>query len=145
MSRGRRSCSRRTSGKRSDYFKLPHAFWLEGWNERLGLPATSVLLIALSLRQAFSLPHERGGEWYGISRDTIRRGVDQLLEHDLITVRVVWRATMRSPTGATEERRYTLAGAFAAKNRRPRSIASAGEVGARVDLSDPSGSGKALP
>lgn len=135
-----------TSGKRSDYFKVPHAFWLEGWNERLGLPATSVLLIALSLRQAFSLPHERGGEWYGISRDTIRRGVDQLLEQELITVRVVWRATMRSPTGATEERRYTLTGAFAAKDRRPRSIASAPvEVGARVDRSDPSGSEKAVP
>jgi len=108
--------------KRSDYFKLPRAFWFEGWNERLGLPATSVLLIALSLRQTFSLPHERGGEWYGISRDTIRRGVDELLAHELLTMRVAWRATMRSPTGATEERRYTLAGSFAAQKRRARRI-----------------------
>jgi hypothetical protein len=122
-----------TSVKRSDYFKVPHAFWLEGWNKHLALPATSVLLIALSLRQAFSLPHERGGEWYGISRDTIRRGVDQLLEHELLTMRVVWRATMRSPTGATEERRYTLAGSFAAQSRRPQSKAHVGEAGAAAD------------
>ncbi len=111
---------------KADYFKLPHAFWLEGWNERLDLPAKSVLLIALSLRQAFSLPHTRGGEWYGISRDTIRRGVDQLRVHDLLTMRVAWRATLRSPTGATEERRYTLAGPFAPQKRRakPRTPAS---------------------
>jgi hypothetical protein len=132
------------SAKRSDYFKLPHAFWLEGWNERLGLPATAVLLIGLSLRQTFSLPHERGGEWYGISRDTIRRGVGQLLEHQLLNMRVVLRATMRSPTGATEERRYTLAGSFAAKNRRSKSVAPAGEEGAPADHSGPSESENAL-
>ncbi len=103
---------------KADYFKLPHAFWLEGWNERLDLPATSVLLIALSLRQTFSLPYVRGGEWYGTSRDTIRRGVEQLREYDLLTMRVAWRATLRSPTGATEERRYTLVGPFAPQKRR---------------------------
>jgi len=101
-----------------DYFKLPYAFWLEGWNERLDLPAKAVLLIALSLRQSFSLPHARGGQWYGISRDTIRRGVEQLREHELLTMRVAWKATLRSPTGATEERLYTLTGPFAPQRRR---------------------------
>ncbi len=66
---------------KQDYFKLPHAFWLEGWHERLDLPATAVLLIALSLRQAFSLPYERAGDWYGLSRDTVRRGVAELRRH----------------------------------------------------------------
>ncbi len=116
------------SGARPDYFKLPHTFWLEGWNERLDLPAKSVLLIALSLRQAFSLPHERGGEWYGISRDTIRRGVDQLREHELLTMRVTWKATIRSPTGATEERQYTLIGPFAVQKRRARQKPPAGDT-----------------
>jgi hypothetical protein len=106
------------SAGKQDYFKLPHAFWLEGWHERLDLPATAVLLIALSLRQAFSLPYERAGEWYGLSRDTVRRGVAELRSHELLTMRMVWRATLRSPTGATEERRYTLAGPFSSQNRR---------------------------
>jgi hypothetical protein len=101
-----------------DYFKLPHAFWLEGWNERLGLPAVAVLLIALSLPSTFSLPHERGGAWYGLSRDTIRRGVTELRRHELLTMRATWNATPRSPTGAAEERRYTLTGSFAPQKRR---------------------------
>jgi hypothetical protein len=114
--------------RKADYFKLPHAFWLEGWNERLDLPATSVLLIALSLRQTFSLPYTRGGEWYGISRDTIRRGIEQLRAYDLLTMRVAWRATLRSPTGATEERRYTLVGPFAPQKRRAKSRTSASQA-----------------
>jgi hypothetical protein len=105
---------------KQDYFKLPHAFWLEAWHERLDLPATAVLLIALSLRQAFGLPYERAGEWYGLSRDTVRRGIAELRSHGLLTMRMTWRATLRSPTGATEERRYTLAGPFASQNRRPK-------------------------
>jgi hypothetical protein len=110
-----------------DYFKLPHAFWLGGWNERLDLPGTSVLLIALSLRQSFSLPHERGGEWYGISRDTVRRGVAQLREHELLTMRSTWKATASSPTGAAEDRRYSLTGPFAAQQRRARPRAGSGD------------------
>lgn len=115
-----------------DYFKLPYTFWFEGWNENLDLPATAVLLIALSLRQSFSLPHERGGEWYGISRDTIRRGVAQLREHELLTMRTTWKATANSPTGATEDRRYTLTGPFAAENRRAQPRAASGKSAAAV-------------
>ncbi len=115
-----------------DYFKLPHAFWLDGWDVRLDLPATSVLLIALSLRQSFSLPHERGGEWYGISRDTVRRGVGQLREHDLLTMRTTWKAAAGSPTGAAEERRYTLTGPFAAERRRAQRRAEVADAAAGV-------------
>jgi len=111
---------------RRDYFKLPHAYWLEGWDQRLDLPATTVLLIALSLRQSFSLPHERGGEWYGISRDTIRRGVAQLREHELLSMHSSWKAAAGSPTGAAEDRRYTLTGPFSATNRKAKRRPDAG-------------------
>lgn len=109
--------------RQADYFKLPYHFWFEGWSERLELPAIVVLLIGLSLRQPFKLPYDRGAEWYGISRDTIRRGLHQLRTHELLTVRSAWRATSRSPTGAAEERRYTLTGSFAAAHRRARPAA----------------------
>lgn len=106
-------------GRKLDYFKLPHAFWREGWHQRLDLPATTVLLIGLSLRSTFKLPHERGAEWYGLSRDTIRRGLAQLRQHQLLTTRTIWKPTPISPTGATEERLYTLTGPFAPQQRRP--------------------------
>ena len=106
--------------KRLDYFKLPYAFWLERWDERLDLPALAVLLIALSLPRTFSLPQERGGAWYGLSRDTIRRGVSTLRRYELLGMRVTYVATTSSPTGATEQRRYTLDGAFSRQHRRAR-------------------------
>lgn len=110
--------------KKLDYFKLPHSFWLEGWNERLDLPAIAVLLIALSLPSAFILPQERGGEWYGLSRDTIRRGVGTLRHRELLSMRSTLKAAPLSPTGATEQRRYTLTGSFARQKRLARRIVS---------------------
>jgi hypothetical protein len=115
-------------GARLDYFKLPHAFWLEGWSERLGLPAMAVLLIALSLPSSFSLPHERAGEWYGLSRDTIRRGVAELRQQNLLTMRARWKAAPLSPTGAAEDRRYTLTGSFSQQKRRAKRIAPTAEA-----------------
>lgn len=105
-------------GARADYFKLPFAYWTEAWDRRLDLPATAVLLIALSLRRTFILPQRQGGDWYGISRDTVRRGIGGLVKHELLTVRGSWRKAPGSPTGATEDRRYSLTGAFAAPLRR---------------------------
>lgn len=119
---------RAVKGQSLDYFKLPHAFWIEGWNERLDLSGVAVLLISLSLPSTFGLPQERAGEWYGLSRDTIRRGVAQLRQHELLTMRTTWRRTQRSPTGATEERRYTLTGSFASQKRRARRVRPATEA-----------------
>jgi hypothetical protein len=93
---------------RLDYFKLSHRYWLDGWNQRLELPGTAVLLIALSLPKTFMLPQERGASWYGVSRDTIRRGLRELLTHNLLDVRSTFKKAPLSPTGAAEERRYTL-------------------------------------
>lgn len=110
-----------------DYFKLPYAYWLEGWRDRLDLPATAALLIALSLPASFILPHRRGGEWYGLSRDTMRRGLNTLIRNELLMVRVTIRSAPRSPTGAIEQRRYTLSGPFARKRAgaRPKAGSSA--------------------
>lgn len=108
---------------RPDYFKLPYAYWLEGWHRRLDLAATAVLLIALSLRSPFVLPLDHGARWYGISRDTVRRGLRALVEAEVLTFRSNVKRAPRSVTGATEERRYTLQEAFASRERRavPRS------------------------
>jgi len=101
-----------------DYFKVPYAYWRYGWHDRLSLPATSVLLIALSLGEAFLLPLDAGARWYGISRDTLRRGLRELTREGVLRFSSHLRQAPRSPTGQTEERRYTLQGAFAPHARR---------------------------
>lgn len=96
-----------------DYFKLPYAFWNDDWSSQLDLPAIAVLLISLSLPESFSMPQERGGQWYGVSRDTMRRGLATLVDIGLLTSKATYRASARSPTGLIEQRRYTLTGPFA--------------------------------
>jgi DNA-binding transcriptional ArsR family regulator len=113
-------CRHPARSRAPDYFKLPYAYWREGWHARLDLPATSVLLTALSLRSTFVLPLDNGASWYGISRDTLRRGLRGLTDAGLVTFRSRFKQTLKSPTGATEERRYTLQGSFAARERRAR-------------------------
>lgn len=104
--------------KTPDYFKLPYAYWYEGWHENLSLPAITVLLIGLSLESSFLLPHEASARWYGVSKDTIRRGIRDLVELELVTFHSRLKRAPNSPTGAAEERRYVLKGPFA-HTRRP--------------------------
>lgn len=93
---------------RGDYFKLPYAYWEAHYPGRLGLPAKALLLIALSLGQDFWLPHDRGARWYGLSRDTVARGLATLLRLGLLEVRAERKKAPLSPRGFTEERRYAL-------------------------------------
>lgn len=69
------------------YFKLPFAYWTadEAWHWRLTLPAKATLLIALSLKPPFVLPAERAGDWYGISPDTVDRGLRELRGYGLLS------------------------------------------------------------
>jgi hypothetical protein len=98
--------------ERGHYFKLPYAYWHGGFQNRISLPAKAVLLIALSLRDDFLLPNERGSQWYGLSRDTVRKGLRDLRLLGLLSVREVPKVTPLTPLGITLERRYTLRGPF---------------------------------
>lgn len=67
------------------YFKLPFAYWLEGWHSRLSLPAKGVLLAAMSRRSAdIPITDEGFSRWYGFSAATVARGREQLLQLGLI-------------------------------------------------------------
>lgn len=92
------------------YFKLPLDFWLapEGWNRKLSLPAKAALLIALSLTDEFILPYEKAAEWYGISADTIGRGLRELRELELLAVERQLKDAPLAPEGYTLELSYTL-------------------------------------
>jgi hypothetical protein len=94
------------------YFKLPVSYWLDQWHTSLDLPASSVLLISLSLPKRFLLPQSHGADWYGLSRDTIRRGLKTLQEMGLISFRTVTKQAPLAPSGVTRDRLYTLTGPF---------------------------------
>lgn len=97
------------------YFKLPHAFWLEGppgseehWYQVLDLPAVAMLLIASSLQPNFALALDRVPEWYGFSSDTAQRGFATLGQHEILQINKVYKKAPLSPLGYTYENRYRL-------------------------------------
>jgi hypothetical protein len=116
---GNRTAYRYPNGQ---YFKLPFAYWTaeEAWHHQLSLPAKACLLIALSLRQPFTLPAERGPRWYGISADTIDRGLRELREQGLLTRRFTTVENWLSPTGQITEFHYRLAPPFRRRGRASR-------------------------
>jgi hypothetical protein len=93
---------------RGHYFKLPHAYWDANYHNRLGLPAKAVLLIALSLRDDFILPTEKGSDWYGLSSDTVRKGLSDLRLHGLLAMRAQAKAAPLTALGYTMQRHYRV-------------------------------------
>lgn len=104
----------------SNYFELPFIYFLDGWNETLTFAGTVVLLIALDRPDVFELRKERAAEWYGISADTLQRGVDDLNTHGVLDVRSKRIAAPRIRQGWTMVNEYRLQGAFTKRQRGPR-------------------------
>lgn len=95
-------------GREGNYFKLPHAYWLGNFHNRMGLPAKAVLLIALSLQDDFLLPTKQGAKWYGLSKDTVRKGLRTLRLLGILDMREQRKKAPLAPLGFTNERRYML-------------------------------------
>lgn len=68
-------------------FPFPYAYFTGNFHNRIGPAGKAVLLVALSQRGPFA-PRGYGGEkrWYGLSRDTQRRGIRMLLALGLARV-----------------------------------------------------------
>lgn len=105
------------------YLKLPMAFWLDQWYQRLSLPGIAMLLVLLAEKDDVVLPIDRIPDWYGISRATAQRGLAELQKNDLLDVQDIPRKEPRAPLGYTIERHHRLQGAFARK--RPKSTKTA--------------------
>lgn len=75
-----------TGVKGDVYFRVPFAYWREGWHQKLDIPGKAVLLAAMSRRrETFTLPQDtRGARALGLSRHTVTRGIDELLSHELL-------------------------------------------------------------
>jgi hypothetical protein len=114
-------------GKAGRYFRLPHEYWLAGWCDKLDLTAKAVLLILLSRRPGEELPQERAPTWYGVSADSVGRGLSTLKDHELVRVTVNKKQAPLSPIGVTWERRYTLVEPFAIRSgKKPQETARKG-------------------
>ena len=103
----------RATGKDRGFFKLPYAYFVDRVHRDLKLAAKATLLICLAQQPTFTLPTERAAEWYGVSSDTLLRGLDELRERELIKV---WSRTMKAPRsryGYTNVNHYALQAPFA--------------------------------
>ena len=103
----------RATGKDRGFFKLPYAYFTERIHRDLKLAGKATLLICLAQQPTFTLPTERASEWYGVSADTLQRGLDELRERELIKV---WTRTKKAPRaryGYTAVNHYALQAPFA--------------------------------
>jgi hypothetical protein len=99
-----------------DFFYFPLAFFREGWHTRLGLAGTSVLLICLDKSRYspwFQLRTEPQSSWYGISPDTLQRGLDELREASLVEIHPRKVRDSKARFGTTTINEYLLLGSFA--------------------------------
>lgn len=103
---------------KSAYLRLPFDYWNNGYHGSLSLPGKALLLIALTLRDDFTLPPERGPAWYGISPSTVERGLRELRRADLLRARRVRKSAPLAPEGYTFVNLYTLAAPFSTKPSR---------------------------
>lgn len=123
------------SGTVHPYLKLSNAFWTEGWYEKLDLPATAMLLVALQENPAgFRLPTARMKLWYGWSPDTAERGLKTLVDLGLIDKTYVLEKAPLSPTGLTRTNVYKVLPPFRRsdpdkKPRRRRGAKASGSTG----------------
>jgi hypothetical protein len=102
---------------RSPYFKLPFAYWEDGWYRRLRPPGKAMLLIALSLEDDFILPEDKAEPWYGVSADFAGKGLRALKKLEVLSAKTDYRKTPLTVTGWTEERSYTLRPPFGPRGR----------------------------
>lgn len=95
------------------FLKLDNKFWTERWYDKLDMPGTAMLLVALHEKPGFEVPAEKFPEWYGWSADTAERGFGKLADLGLLHIDKKKRKSALSDTGITDVNVYTLTGAFA--------------------------------
>jgi DNA-binding PadR family transcriptional regulator len=93
------------------YFTLPDDFWTSGLFAKLSFPGLVMLLIIAketSQKAEMYIPHEQGPDWYGISAGTVKNGLKNLDDHELLDQRDEWRKAPLSATGRTKRIWYSL-------------------------------------
>lgn len=100
----------------SRYFTVPFDYWREEWHLRLTLAGKAALLVTSSLAPGFTLPQEYAPKWYGMSSDTMGRGLGELTAGKILRYETIRPTDWLVADGFRTERRYELQGAFARKS-----------------------------
>lgn len=110
--------TRPTKAADGNWFGLPHLYWTGEFDAQLSMPEKVMLLISLDQRDGFRLPPDRGLAWYGISESTVRRGLQGLVDRDILWRTTAHEADPKSPTGWKEVHRYTTIGDWSLASRK---------------------------
>ena len=103
----------RAGGQERGFFKLPYAYFTARLHRELRLAGKATLLICLAQGPTFTLPTERAAGWYGISADTLERGIDELKRAEILKAWPRRKKAPRTRLGYTIESHYALLGAYA--------------------------------
>jgi hypothetical protein len=95
------------------FFNLPHRYFLDGWHKRLSASGKAVLLVAYANQDEFELNQRRGATWWGLSTDTLGRGLIELQEQEVLVARTISRKAPESRTGFAVVPLYRLAAPLA--------------------------------
>lgn len=107
------SYSRYTAGAgERGFFFLPYFYLTRRWHKRLSLPARATLLICLSQKPTFELRTEHATAWLGLSPDSLQRGLDELVNNDVLERWTELRPAPRTRLGLAPVYRYRLIGDF---------------------------------
>lgn len=103
------------------YFTIPGEFWSDEWFAKLNLAELAVLLIVAketTTSDEMYVTEERVRDWYGISPNTLRKGVRGLEQKGLLKRRPERRKAPLTPLGYTIRWWYSLTGPFSSAERR---------------------------
>jgi hypothetical protein len=80
------------AAKRNRYIKVPSAFWTSGWLSVLSTPAVSMYLVLLCAQTSDEISEvwfspDQARKLYSLSADTRSRGLAELREAELVSVR----------------------------------------------------------
>lgn len=98
------------------YFTLPMAYFRQGHHIEMSLAESATLLIALYSGRGggwWELPAERAALWYGISPDTLQRGLDGLQEREVLDRRYQKKTDPLARYGRTQVAQFQLLGVYA--------------------------------
>jgi hypothetical protein len=99
------------------YFNVPYEYFREGYLFELSLAAKATLLICLAQNPIFTLPTDRAATWYGVSADTLQRGLDELRTLGLLNVWSRMKKAPRARYGVTAVNHYRLLGPFVQRRK----------------------------
>lgn len=102
------------------YFTLPDRFWLEQDFAKLTLPGLALLLVIAKETNKTSevrITQDQLAAWYGFSRGTVVKGLDDLRRLNILSEREVWIPAKLSKIRTTRTTYYSLTGDYSTEER----------------------------